>query len=105
MCMCYFGFVWQVEDVVCRMENYEKQFNEVFYKQKKVNHKRGIYFVSNIKDGNEGIKDLKCRISKIAENMNYFVEELPTKWIHLENAISVLKGLGINVYEWGNILK
>ncbi|CAG2185380.1 unnamed protein product [Mytilus edulis] len=68
-------------------------------------NRRGIYFVSNKEEGNEEIVNLKSHISRIATQMEYFAEKLPTKWIHLENALAVLKDLDIDVYEWENMLK
>lgn len=32
--------------------------------------------------------------------MNYFVKRLPSKWIQLENALTVLKNLKLNIYSW-----
>ncbi|CAG2256069.1 unnamed protein product [Mytilus edulis] len=95
----------KVEKVEERKGAFNEQFDSIFHDQAKVNHRRGIYFLSNKEDGHHEIKNLKDHISKIAKQMGYFAESLPTKWIHLENALAVLKGFNIDVYEWENMLK
>lgn len=37
--------------------------------------------------------------------MKYFAEQLPTRWINLENALDVLKDLKVNVSSWQDIEK
>lgn len=75
-------------------------------RQLKSNHKRGIYYISNEISSDRDFDELKIRISKLAEEMQYFYEELPTEWIKLENALSVLKDLKTNqsnILSWQEI--
>lgn len=73
--------------------------------QKKANHRRGIHFISNKVLQKDEIDGLKLHISKLAKEMNYFAEELPTRWINLEIALDVLKDLNETVYSLNGIKK
>ncbi|XP_076116774.1 uncharacterized protein LOC143084249 [Mytilus galloprovincialis] len=78
------------EKVEDRKKEYEANIRQVFGKQKKSDHRRGIYFISNTNfraEDKKEIKRLRKHISDIALEMNYFAEKLPTKWIQLENAL------------------
>lgn len=76
---------------------YKKQFNSIVGKHKKSNHRRNFFFISNTEFSGDDFNGLKDEISQIAEEMDYFVENLPTKWIQLENALSILKDFDINI--------
>lgn len=70
------------------------KFVEMFGHQEKSGHKNGnIHFVSNTTSHQKDFVELQKHISKIAQEMEYFAEDLPTKWIQLENALAVLKDL------------
>ncbi|VDI21663.1 Hypothetical predicted protein [Mytilus galloprovincialis] len=72
-------------------EAYLNKFKEIFGGHDKANHNRGIYFVSNREFLASDFKKLKDKIYEVAKETNFFEEELPTQWIQLENALSVLK--------------
>ncbi|XP_071181256.1 uncharacterized protein [Mytilus edulis] len=77
------------EDV---MKSYRQQFHHIFGFEDKVGHIRGkIHFISNINSPEEDFKILQKHISNIAQEMNFVDEEIPTKWIELENALAVLR--------------
>lgn len=88
-----------------KKREYERKFLEVFGRHKKVNHSRYIHFISNVQPDEAKFQSLKNDISQIAEEMNYFAEELPTRWIELEIVLEVLKDLQETVYSWKNIEK
>ncbi|CAC5368629.1 unnamed protein product [Mytilus coruscus] len=94
-----------VEKVEDKKEEYENTFLRIFGCHKKVNHRRSIHFISNTQPLEEEIRILKNKISQIAKEMKYFAEELPTRWIKLENALDVLKDLNVNVSSWQDIQK
>ncbi|CAG2184690.1 unnamed protein product [Mytilus edulis] len=89
-----------------KKEEYEAKFIRVLGSQKKADHRRGgIHFISNKVPQKDEIDSLKIHISKLAKEMNYFAEELPTKWINLEIALDVSKDLNKTVYSWEDIMK
>ncbi|CAG2253893.1 unnamed protein product [Mytilus edulis] len=78
----------------------KKQINSIVPHGKngiKWNHRRQIYFISNTEYCEDDFKGLKNEISKNAEEMEYFAENLPTRWIQLECALSYLKDSNINI--------
>lgn len=94
--------MFQVEE---KKREYEQKFSRIFGVQKKIDHNRGIHYISNKYPDEKEIESLKKHIWQIATEMNYFFEERPTKWINLENALAVLKDMGETVYSWKNTLK
>ncbi|XP_076085436.1 uncharacterized protein LOC143056236 [Mytilus galloprovincialis] len=85
------------KEVEERKTKYIKTFRDIFKSQDKVNHKRGIFFISNKNFQKRDINKLKDKISEIAKEMKFFAENLPTRWIELENALNVLKDSGQNI--------
>lgn len=83
-----------------RENEYIYQFTNIIGKHPASRHKRHICFISNTQLVEKDLQSLKEKIANIASEMNYFVERLPTKWIQLENALTVLKNLKINIYSW-----
>ncbi|XP_052072270.1 uncharacterized protein LOC127710457 isoform X2 [Mytilus californianus] len=82
------------EDLKIKKNEYQKQFLDIFGCQEKGSHIRGmINFISNINSPEEDFTNLRDQISDIAKEMRYFAEELPTKWIQLENTLAILKDL------------
>ncbi|CAG2233479.1 unnamed protein product [Mytilus edulis] len=79
------------EQVNFRMSKFKSDFRDKFRGQKKVNHKE--------------IEILQKYISQIAEEMKYFAELLPTRWIKLENELDILKEMKETVLSWKNIMK
>lgn len=76
---------------------YKAQFISIVGNHKKSNHRRNIFFISNTEFSGDDFNGLKGEISQIAKEMDYFAETLPTKWIQLENALSILKDFDINI--------
>ncbi|CAC5396546.1 unnamed protein product [Mytilus coruscus] len=95
----------KVDKVEDRKKEYDNNFLRIFGKQKKVDHNRGILYISNEYPDKKEIESLKEKIWKIAAEMNYFSEKRPTRWINLENALEVLKDMEEKVYSWTNIVK
>ncbi|XP_052073940.1 uncharacterized protein LOC127711826 [Mytilus californianus] len=95
----------KVDKVENRKREYDKNFRRMFEEQKKINHRRGIYFISNKYPDEKEIESLKKHIWQTATEMNYFSEKRPTRWINLENALEVLKDMGETVYSWKNTVK
>ncbi|CAG2215376.1 unnamed protein product [Mytilus edulis] len=77
-------------DLKAREETFRKQINSIAWKNRTCNHKRKICFISNTEYCEDDFKDLKNEIAKIAKEMDYFAEKLPTRWIQLEIALSKL---------------
>lgn len=96
------SILFQVKE---RKREYERTYRSTFGEQKKINHNRGIHYISNKYPDEKEIESLKKHIWQIATEMNYFFEERPTRWINLENALEVLKDMGETVYTWENTLK
>ncbi|XP_063418376.1 uncharacterized protein LOC134701164 [Mytilus trossulus] len=80
-----------IEEFEKRRKEYIERFEEIFGGQDKANHNRGIYFISNTEFLERDCKNLKDKIYEVANETMFFEEELPTQWIQLENALSVLK--------------
>ncbi|XP_071146866.1 uncharacterized protein [Mytilus edulis] len=74
-----------------RKTEYIERFEEIFGGEDKANHNRGIHFISNTELLERDCKKLKDKIYEVANETMFFEEELPTQWIQLENALSVLK--------------
>ncbi|CAG2253449.1 unnamed protein product [Mytilus edulis] len=75
-----------------QITEYERKFLDNFDTQDKIKHMRGqIHYISNKKPLEKEIKNLKRHISQIANEMNYYTETLPIKWIQLEQALILLK--------------
>ncbi|XP_071121648.1 probable serine/threonine-protein kinase roco6 [Mytilus edulis] len=90
-------------DKVEKDKDWKRMYNEkvstIISKQKRADHRRGIYFISNthfLEEDIEEIKRLRAHISEIAKKMKYFAETVPTRWIQLENVLGVLKGVNKN---------
>lgn len=82
-------YVFQVKK---KKGEYETKFRKCFKNQDKLNHMRGeIHFISNKNPVDEEIESLKKHISEIADEMKYFTDTLPIRWIQLEHAIVILK--------------
>ncbi|XP_076115884.1 uncharacterized protein LOC143083515 [Mytilus galloprovincialis] len=96
----------KIEKNVDFKTKYNEKFQKVFGGQRKADHSRGIYFISNtefLEEDFKEIKRLRKYISEIAKQMNYFAEKLPTRWIQLENALGVLKGANEHVLLFKNM--
>lgn len=52
-----------------------------------------IHFISNTESSPKVFEYLRKQISEIAKERKYFAENLPTQWIQLENALTILKDL------------
>ncbi|XP_063418365.1 probable serine/threonine-protein kinase pats1 [Mytilus trossulus] len=74
-----------------RKKEYINRFQGIFGGQDKANHNRGIHFISNTESFELDCKKLKDTIYEVAKETMFFEEALPTQWIQLENALSVLK--------------
>ncbi|CAC5384219.1 unnamed protein product [Mytilus coruscus] len=87
---------------------YNEKFHNIFGGQRKADHRRGIYFISNthfLEEDFKEIKRLRKHISEIAKEMTYFAEKLPTRWIQLEYALGILKGANEHVFLFKNMKK
>ncbi|CAG2217899.1 unnamed protein product [Mytilus edulis] len=77
-----------------KTKEYETKFLGIFGRQEKGSHiSSKVHFISNIKSPKEDFRNLREHISEIAMDMGFFFEELPTKWIQLENTLEILKDL------------
>ncbi|VDI12840.1 Hypothetical predicted protein [Mytilus galloprovincialis] len=74
-----------------RKKEYINRFQGIFGGQDKASHNRGIHFISNTESFELDCKKLKDTIYEVAKETMFFEEALPTQWIQLENALSVLK--------------
>ncbi|CAC5414038.1 unnamed protein product [Mytilus coruscus] len=82
----------RIKQDVDQKSEYNETFCKIFGGQRKADHRRGIYFISNTNFLEEDIKEVKRlrkHISEIAKQMNHFAETLPTRWIQLEHALRV----------------
>lgn len=112
---CYYTLTFYIRNAytfcfqdVDLKSKYDEKFQRVLGTQRKADHRRGIYFISNtefLEEDFKEIKRLRKHISDIAKQMTYFAEKLPTRWIQLESALGVLKGANEHVFLFKNMQK
>ncbi|CAG2251337.1 unnamed protein product [Mytilus edulis] len=95
----------KVDKVEERKREYEQKFSRIFGEQKKIDHNRGIHYISTKYPDEKRNRQPEKTYLANCNGDELFFEERPTKWINLENALAVLKDMGETVYSWKNTLK
>ncbi|XP_076108934.1 uncharacterized protein LOC143076921 [Mytilus galloprovincialis] len=88
-----------------RHELFEENLRKNLREQKKKNHLREIYFVSNTEDDDDVFEEIRHCISRQAMQMNDWGRVCPLKWILFQQVLGKLKESGVPISTTKQLLK